>query len=145
MSSRRTVPLHVRFWAKVSKSDGCWEWIGRKDGGGYGKVYDEGKRDLCAHRVAWALTYGPAPHDAQVLHRCDNPACVRPDHLFLGTNTDNMRDMVAKGRHSQSRKTHCPNGHPYDEENTMRRKTNSGAARVCRACVKARYARKVAA
>lgn len=85
-----------RFWAKVEKTDGCWIW------GGY-LVREYGQHRLGgikqpAHRCAWVLANGPIPKSRLVLHRCDNPLCVRPAHLFLGTQLDNMRDKVAKGR-----------------------------------------------
>jgi hypothetical protein len=85
------------FWSKVSKSDGCWEWMGGKDKDGYGKITYMW-RGLRAHRLSWELTYGVIPQGLDVLHRCDNPPCVRPDHLFLGTHGDNNRDMKEKGR-----------------------------------------------
>jgi hypothetical protein len=91
------------FWNRVQKSDGCWLWTGhrfRKLGnrGGYGQVRNLSGRATVAHRVSWVLTHGEIPSGLMVCHRCDNPPCVRPDHLFLGTNSDNMRDMAAKGR-----------------------------------------------
>ena len=90
------------FWSQVAKGDGCWVWTGLKNGDGYGSVWF-GKRMDGTHRVAWTLTNGPIPDGMMVLHRCDNPPCCRPDHLFLGTQADNVRDMHAKGR---ARKAH---------------------------------------
>lgn len=90
--------LPERFWLNVEKSAGCWEWIGAKRSTGYGQIVKD-HRNYLAHRVAWELTNGPIPDGMFVCHHCDNRTCVRPDHLFLGTTTDNMRDMVAKGRH----------------------------------------------
>ena len=97
----RTSPVK-RFWVKVLKSDGCWLWVGNQDHRGYGRfrIDAQGKMDG-AHRAAWFLTYGPVPDGLHVCHHCDNPRCVRPDHLFLGTHDDNMRDMTVKGRGHQ--------------------------------------------
>jgi len=89
-----------RFWEKVDTSRECWEWTGSKRPLGYGQMGIPGtNRPVGAHRISWELHFGPIPDDMFVCHRCDNPKCVRPDHLFLGTPTDNVRDMVAKGRH----------------------------------------------
>jgi hypothetical protein len=95
----------------------------------------------------WEIATGPIPDGLYVLHRCDNPPCFNPDHLFLGTPMDNMRDKMAKGRHrfgnAQATKTHCPQGHEYDEANTGYRKTTGEArSRYCRACARERMARK---
>ena len=91
-------PLIDRFEAQYVPVPhcGCWLWIGSADEDGYGSIYDgRGKR---AHRVAWELFRGDIPHGMQVCHKCDTPACVNPDHLFIGTGLDNMRDKVRKGR-----------------------------------------------
>jgi hypothetical protein len=86
-----------RFWSKVSKSDKCWIWTISKDHAGYGYFSLSGKT-VKAHRVAWELTYGDIPDGLCVLHRCDNPSCVNPEHLFLGDTVINNRDRAAKGR-----------------------------------------------
>ena len=95
-------PLEI-LWEHVSKTDGCWEWIGRRNKKGYGLATNSG-RLLCsgnvvkAHRLSWFIHNGPIPEGMLVLHRCDNPPCVRPDHLFLGTHQDNLLDSMSKGR-----------------------------------------------
>lgn len=87
-----------KFWDAVEKTDMCWMWKAGLSPKGYGWVKYRGKARR-AHRVAWELTYGPIPQRMNVLHRCDIPACVRPDHLFLGTQRDNILDAIEKGRH----------------------------------------------
>lgn len=93
-----------RFFLKVKVGgvDECWLWEGRRLRGGYGQ-FDMGGGCQMAHRMAWVLKNGTIPtgegfHGTCVLHKCDNPACVNPEHLFLGTHVDNMSDMVSKGR-----------------------------------------------
>lgn len=90
-------PLSERFWKHVKKTPSCWIWTGWKMRG-YGHISDESGKDVRAHRIAWILEHGPIPENLHILHHCDNPACVNSKHLFLGTHTDNMRDMNSKGR-----------------------------------------------
>jgi hypothetical protein len=93
-----------RFWNKVQRvGDGCWEWTATRDSDGYGRILvgsrsDGTRQNARAHRVSYLLNCGSIPSGMEVLHKCDNPPCVRPDHLFLGTVDDNMKDMVAKKR-----------------------------------------------
>ena len=94
--SRRR-PAAARFWEKVAKTDGCWTWQGAGRSMKYGRFWIGGRNEL-PHRVAWILTYGPIPDGLCICHSCDNPKCVRPSHLFLGTHKQNSEDMVAKGR-----------------------------------------------
>ncbi len=101
------------FWAKVNK-DGpvarpeltnCWVWTGATTKG-YGMVLWEGRRPSYAHRLSWVFANGPT-RSLYVLHRCDNPPCVRPDHLFLGTNADNVADKMLKGRNRPAFGVNC--------------------------------------
>lgn len=93
-----------RFESKVEKipEAGCWVWMGSLNNKGYG-VFSLNRKQKYAHRVSYQLYNGPIPDGLYVLHRCDNPACVSPTHLFLGTQKDNMRDMMAKGRRKWER------------------------------------------
>ncbi len=87
-----------QFDANYAKSDGCWEWAGTLFSNGYGRFKGVG-----AHRVAYRLAHGGIPAGYFICHRCDNPRCVNPSHLFAGTHADNMADMVAKGRNAPPR------------------------------------------
>lgn len=89
----------ARFWKKVEKTDGCWNWTGAKNPLGYGSIgTGEHAKTIGAHVASWLIHYGIPPEGHNILHHCDNPSCVRPDHLFTGTQKDNHWDMRKKGR-----------------------------------------------
>src|SRR6185436_12399652 len=89
-----------RFWSRVNKTNTCWEWTAPNSVNKYGSFSVEGVLHK-AHRVAFAIANGSVPSGVCVCHRCDNPACVRPDHLFLGTHMENILDRDRKGRVSR--------------------------------------------
>lgn len=91
-------PAPERFFRYVTKTPECWEWTGYRSPLGYGRFNLTGTKPVLAHRFAWELQHGPIPDGLVVCHHCDNPRCVRPDHLFLGTQRDNLLDMGRKGR-----------------------------------------------
>lgn len=94
-----TESLRDRFWSKVKKSPGCWLWTANKNNKGYGTM-TLGAANLgkgLAHRISYALHYKEIPAGIEVMHHCDNPSCVKPTHLFLGTHAENMLDMRNKG------------------------------------------------
>lgn len=94
----RSIPLGVRFGMNIDRSDdGCWIWKGAKAGNGYGSIFKDGRPEM-AHRVSWILHFGSIPEGMYVLHSCDVPACVNPAHLFIGSQSENLKDAVAKGR-----------------------------------------------
>jgi len=98
---RMEADIPRRFWVKVRKTECCWLWTGCRVPAGYGTFTVKSRRQgpLYAHRVAWELAHGSIPSPPlQVLHRCDQPSCVNPDHLFIGTQSENMYDRWNKGR-----------------------------------------------
>lgn len=125
------------FWQKVDKTEDCWEWTASKNKQGYGIFGHQGQTWL-AHRLSYKLS-NMLPDGVKVLHRCDNPPCVNPDHLFLGTQKDNIKDMAAKGRHAGQKKTHCPQGHEYSDSNTYRSPDDKRVCRLCRAAAQRRW------
>ena len=153
------VSFEDRFWRYVSPmmdDQGCWEWTGSrmKTKWPYGKFGrgQLGSGWMHAHRASWIVHFGEVSDGMCVLHRCDNPPCVNPSHLFLGTFKDNTQDMIAKGRarmsetilhaikaaaairaDARSTRTHCPHGHDWQGNNVKR-----GRNWVCRTCERIR-------
>lgn len=121
-----------RFWSKVQKSesDACWEWTAHKHRQGYGLIW-WGHRMICAHRIAYELAHGTHPGHLHVCHSCDNPSCCNPDHLFLGTHEDNMKDRDTKGRNRVLR----------GEENPMSKLTSEQVAEIRKAFKEGRMTR----
>jgi predicted XRE-type DNA-binding protein len=116
------VDIKTRFWSKVNKTrgaDACWEWSGAKDKNGYGQVRIDGSVQA-AHRVSWEIHSGSAAGELCVCHACDNPSCINPAHLFLGTLGDNNRDKLEKGRQYQGESHH--NAKLTNDECSMIRK-----------------------
>ena len=117
-----------RFWSKVRKLSTCWEWISGKHPYGYGMMRFRHSKEL-AHRVSWVIHNGAIRNNLCVLHRCDNPSCVRPSHLFLGTRTDNAIDRVRKGR-SACGDTHSSRTHPERVARGLRHGSRTHPERV---------------
>lgn len=116
---------------------GCWEFRRRhvKPTGYVTIAYQN--RGWSAHRLSYHLFKGPIIDGMDVCHSCDNRRCVNPEHLWLGTQKQNMQDCIRKGRHHSQQRTHCPRGHEYTPENTYMKpptKARPAGARICRAC-----------
>ena len=123
------------FWTRATNTHNpnlCWEWTGALTSRGYGSLQTDNTKWL-AHRYAYTITNGPIPNNQMICHTCDNPKCVNPQHLYAGTHTDNMQDMVNKHRHHELNVTHCPQGHEYTPENTYRQPSRPNQ-RICRTC-----------
>jgi hypothetical protein len=138
-------------YTDVRGEDECWPWTGLRNRTGYGQLKGTKYRGRLSHCISWIIHNGPLPEGMRVLHRCDNPPCCNPKHLFIGTQADNVADMVAKGRNThQGRgdkyKYVCPNGHERTIENTyFYPRSNQIACLVCRKAWWAKKRKEVAA
>jgi hypothetical protein len=132
-------PLRDRFEEQVDRTDesGCWPWMGKISFPGYGRIgadrQDGKNRQLYAHRVAYEFYVGPIPEGMTLDHICRNRACVNPAHLEVVTRGENTRrGLLLRDWNPSSAKTHCPQGHPYDEENTYRTKSGRRLCVICK-------------
>jgi Autographiviridae endonuclease len=120
----RGLDEYPRFWGKVDRSGECWNWTASKLPNGYGQINVDGKH-YTAHRFCWQIVYGSIPQGYCVLHRCDNRACVRPSHLFLGTTQDNTLDRQLKWR-TRRGEQHYAAKVTEDQVREMRRRYDLG-------------------
>ena len=132
--------VEQRFWQNVDASggvSGCWPWLGYHDDKGYGQIH--AGTTLRAHRLSLAIAGIVVPPSALVLHSCDNPPCVNPAHLRVGTQSDNRRDMISRNRHPAilRRRLHCKRGHEMTDANSLHGRDGHRQCRICRVASRA--------
>jgi hypothetical protein len=115
---------------RINKTESCWLWTGSLFKQGYARLYFKGKR-LKGHRVSYELYKGPIPNGLYICHKCNVKHCVNPQHLYAGTQANNMQDVLKAGNHGMKNRTHCPKGHEYNNINC---RINKDGSRVCRVC-----------
>lgn len=134
--SRKITKQYLLDRCRPDLNTGCWIWLRAKNGAGYGKISVRiGKQEverLYSHREAYRLWKGPLKRGLNVTHSCDNPPCLNPEHLFNESQSKNLFDCVARGRHPQKNKKHCIHGHKYTKENTLMDKHGWRSCRSCR-------------
>lgn len=134
MQGKKGMTLEEVFWEGVDlgAQGDCWGWLKSFHRQGYGQV-GHANKTLRSHRVSYTLYVSPIPEGLYICHHCDNRWCVNPHHLFVGTHTDNMRDMVNKNRDRYRNKTHCPEGHLLQGDNLyLSPKSGHRSCRECR-------------
>lgn len=135
MPAKSGLTIIDRFWSKVKTGRGCWGYLGCLNEHGYGIFGISPDVSVLAHRFAWEITHKLPAGKLFVCHHCDNPTCVRPDHLFLGTARENVHDCIRKNRANKAHPLVCKRGHPFSGDNLI---VMADSERRCRLCSRLR-------
>jgi len=127
---------YIAYNSVPEPNTGCWFWLGSVNATGYGMACRNNKR-IFAHRLSYKFFHGEFPKELWVLHKCDTPLCMNPNHLFLGVAKDNTRDMNSKRRGKETKKTHCKRGHPLSGDNLSKASLEKKGKRICLTCCRA--------